>query len=87
MARTKMTPSEIAQHAALIRWAKENPTVNATRGQAGLRAKMLRLVDEHAAETGEELTEHERQRRADVRYRLHMMAIRRRRPSSSESAA
>lgn len=64
----KMTPSERAQWAALNRWAKEDPTANAERGQAGLRAKMVRLVDEHAAEAGEQLTETERQRRADVRY-------------------
>jgi hypothetical protein len=76
-----MTPSERGRYAALSRWAKENPIVNATRGQQGLRARFLREVDEHAASVGEELTEKERQRRADVRYRLHMQTIRRQRPT------
>jgi hypothetical protein len=75
--RRKMTPSEVATNAALTRWATEDPTVNAVRGQAGLRAKFLREVDAHAAGKGEELSEAERQRRADVRYKLHMRSVRR----------
>lgn len=85
MPKARMTPSERGQWAALSRWAKEDPAANAARGQDGLRAKFLRQVDEHAAETGEQLTEHERQRRADVRYRLHMKAVRRQRPNRSAS--
>lgn len=78
----KMTVSEQRQYAALSRWAKEDPTANAERGQRGLRDKFLREVDEHAAESGEQLSETERQRRAAVRYRLHMQAVRRARATS-----
>lgn len=73
----KMTYSERASFISLQRWAKEDPTAQAKTGQAGLKDKFLREVDEHAAESGETLTEAERQRRANVRYRLHMKAIRR----------
>lgn len=71
MSRPKMTPSERGQIAALTRWANEDPAANAARGQAGLRAKFLAEVDTDAAAHGETLPEAERQRRAEVRYRLH----------------
>ena len=51
--------------AALQRWANEDPKANAERGQAGLRAKFYNQTDPT-------LPEAERQRRADVLYRLHM---------------
>ena len=79
MSRPKMTPSDRGQIAALARWAVEDPAANAARGQAGLRAKFLAEVDTDAAARGEALPEAERQRRADVRYRLHFkrMAVER----------
>lgn len=85
--RAKMTPREVAQNAALHRWAKEDPTANAVRAQAGLFARFLREVDEHAAAAGERLSESERERRAGVRYRLHMKNIRRLRGNRGPAAA
>lgn len=87
MPNGRMTPSERGEWAALNRWAKEDPTINAARGQQGLRAKMLREVDGHAAEQGETLTEAERQRRADVRFKLHMKSVRRARTNRAAGAA
>ena len=63
----------IARVAALTRWANEDPHHNATRGQAGLRAKFYDATDPA-------LPEAERQRRATAAYRAHMVGIRRRRP-------
>ena len=63
----------IARVAALTRWANEDPHHNATRGQAGLRAKFYDATDPA-------LPEAERQRRATAAYRAHMVSIRRRRP-------
>lgn len=80
---SKMTPSEVGSWAALNRWAKEDPAANAARGQRGLQDRFLREVDEHAAALGEELTEAERQRRAVVRFKLHMKAVRRARTLKS----
>ncbi len=68
---------QIASIAALARWKGESPTENAIRGQAGLRARFLREVDERAAGKGEELTDAERDRRADCAYREHMKRVRR----------
>jgi hypothetical protein len=67
----QLTPSEVGSVAALSRWANEDPKANAERGQRGLRDRFLREVD--ADEPG--LPEAERQRRADVRYRLHMKRL------------
>lgn len=61
-----------ASIAALTRWSKEDPTANATRGQAGLRAKFLAEID--AEFPG--LAEEERHRRAEARYKAHMRRIR-----------
>lgn len=72
-----MTPSEVGRNAALHRWAREDPTATAVRGQAGLVRRFRTEVDAHAAANGETLTEQERERRTKVRYRLHMQAIRR----------
>jgi hypothetical protein len=66
-----LSPTERASVAALHRWSREDPKANAERGQRGLRDRFLREVDEH--EPG--LAEAERQRRADVRYRLHMKRL------------
>jgi hypothetical protein len=54
--------------AALSRWANEDPKANAERGQAGLRRKFYDQTDPS-------LTESERQRRADVLYRLHFQRM------------
>jgi hypothetical protein len=66
-----LSPTERASIAALSRWSRENPRANAERGQRGLRAKFLREIDEETPG----LAEAERQRRADVRYRLHMKRL------------
>jgi hypothetical protein len=57
-----------ARIAALARWANEDPTANAERGQAGLRQKFYDQTDPS-------LPEAERQRRADCAYREHMARI------------
>jgi hypothetical protein len=62
----------IATEAALLRWANEDPTANAVRGQAGLKRKFFDATDPT-------LPEPERQRRADCAYRAHMVRIRRQR--------
>jgi hypothetical protein len=49
----------------------EDPKANAERGQRGLRDRFLREIDEETPG----LTEKERQRRPDVRYRLHMKRL------------
>jgi hypothetical protein len=67
------TPSQSARYAALIRWSREDPKVNAERGQAGLQAKFYNQTDPS-------LPEAERQRRAYAAYRAHMVAIRAQRP-------
>jgi hypothetical protein len=59
-----------AKIAALTRWSQENPKANGERGQRGLRDRFLREVDPN-----NELTEIERQRRADAAYRAHMARI------------
>jgi hypothetical protein len=61
-----------ARLAALARWSREDPTATAVRGQAGLRAKFLaEIVAEFP-----DLAEAERERRAAVRYREHMVRVR-----------
>ena len=64
-----------ARIAALTRWSRENPTAAAQRGQRGLVESFLARVDEEAAERGETLSDAERQRRAEVLRRLHMVRI------------
>ena len=74
-----LTPSQRSMRAsiaALTRWSKEDPTVNAERGQAGLKAKFVAQVEADAAERGETLTEAERDRRAAAAYRAHMKRLR-----------
>lgn len=69
-----MTPAQRSQRArlaALSRWAKEEPTANAKRAQAGLWARFLREVDAH--EPG--LPELERHRRAKALQRAHMTRV------------
>jgi hypothetical protein len=78
-ASTSLTPSQRSQRAsiaALARWAQEDPTPGAQRGQAGLQAKFVRQAAEAAAAKGEVLTEQELARRGEVLYRLHMRRIR-----------
>jgi hypothetical protein len=60
-----------ATKAAHTRWAKEDPAVNAERGQAGLRARF----DREARETAPGLTEAEYARRAHHLYMAHMAGI------------
>lgn len=90
--RTGLTAEQRRQRAriaALARWAKENPAENAARGQAGLVAKFLAEVDSESPG----LPEPERQRRAEVKRRLHMERLsflatkaRRRTPDDREAA-
>jgi hypothetical protein len=60
-----------ASIAACTRWSKEDPAVNAARGQAGLLARFEREVRE--AEPG--LSEAEYARRAESAYRAHMARL------------
>ena len=60
----------IATIAALTRWSREDPKVNAERAQAGLQRKFYDATDAS-------LPEAERQRRAHAAYRAHMVRIRR----------
>lgn len=76
MPLTKQQFSMLQRARILERWAKEDPTVNAQRGQRGLRDKFRREVDELAAARGEQLTEAERERRALCAYRAHMTRVR-----------
>jgi hypothetical protein len=69
-----MTPAQRtlrARKAAYTRWATEDPTANATRGQAGLRARFER----QARETTPGLTDAEYARRAECAYRAHMAGL------------
>ncbi len=59
-----------AQIAACSRWASEDPTANAIRGQAGLMARFEREVDP----TGE-LPAAERYRRAESARLAHMRRL------------
>lgn len=60
-----------AQKAILTRWANEDPTANAERGQSGLRARF----DREAREKTPGLTDAEYTRRADCAYRAHMAGL------------
>jgi hypothetical protein len=73
-ASTKLTPEQRtlrARLAALSRWAAEDPTANAERGQRGLRAKFTREV----AAQFPDLPEAELARRAEAAYRAHMVRL------------
>lgn len=59
-----------AQIAAHTRWAKEDPAVNAARGQAGLVARFEREVDPHGV-----LPVAERYRRAENARLAHMRKL------------
>jgi hypothetical protein len=68
-----LTPTQRSQRAriaALTRWSREAPAVNAARGQAGLMAKFVDQVD-----PGRQLPEAERQRRAEAARRAHMQRL------------
>lgn len=54
----------------MTRWSREDPQVNAERGQRGLRAKFEREVDPDGT-----LPLAERLRRADCAYRAHMARL------------
>jgi hypothetical protein len=60
-----------ASKAAHDRWASENPTETAVRGQAGLRARFDRQVRDAAPG----LTEAEYARRAEHAYKAHMAGL------------
>jgi len=81
------TRSTLARLAALERWSQEDPTVNAVRGQAGLRAKFLRQVTADAAARGETPNDAELSRRADCAYRAHMIRVRHARRTPDGTAA
>jgi hypothetical protein len=71
---TPLTPEQRTlrgRRAAHTRWANENPTDNAVRGQAGLRGRFARQVRE--AEPG--LSEAEYARRAESAYLAHMAGL------------
>lgn len=63
----RSTRGVIAAHA---RWAKEDPAVNAARGQVGLIERFRREVDPDGM-----LPEAERERRARSAYRAHMSRL------------
>jgi hypothetical protein len=60
--------AKIAAHA---RWSREDPAANATRGQAGLRARF----DREVREAEPELSEAEYTRRAEHAYQSHMASL------------
>lgn len=69
-----LTPAQRATRgriAALQRWAGEDPTANAERGQRGLRGKFRRQI---AAEHPE-LPAAEIERRAEAAFRAHMSRL------------
>lgn len=59
-----------AQIAANTRWAREDPTANAARGQAGLLAKFENDVDPDGT-----LDPAERTRRAEAARKAHMLRL------------
>lgn len=68
-----LTPEQRSQRArlaALTRWSKEDPSANASRGQAGLMARFERQVDPN-----NELAPAERQRRAEAARKAHMLSL------------
>ncbi len=70
MALSPEQRSQRARIAAYQRWSKEDPAANAARGQAGLLARFLREVD-----PDHQLSEEERQRRAECARRAHMSRL------------
>ncbi len=62
--------SQRARIAALTRWAHEDPTANALRGQAGLVRRFEDQVDPDRV-----LTEAERNRRVAAARRAHMNSL------------
>jgi hypothetical protein len=69
-----LTPEQRSQRgriAALERWSRENPAVNAARGQAGLLEKFRREV--LAADP--DVVEPELTRRAEAARRAHMVRL------------
>ena len=72
-ASTRLTPEQRSQRAriaALTRWAHENPTKNALRGQAGLIRRFENEVDPDRV-----LPEAERNRRVQALRRAHMITL------------
>jgi hypothetical protein len=72
-ASTRLTPEQRSQRAriaALTRWANEDPTANALRGQAGLLRRFEDQVDPDRT-----LPEAERNRRAAAARRAHMNSL------------
>ena len=67
-AKDPIERSMIARQAALSRWAREDPTANAERGQAGLLRKFYDQTDP-------DLLEAERWRRAECARRAHMISL------------
>lgn len=68
-----MTPEQRslrARIAALSRWAKEDPSAAAARGQAGLLARFIDQVD-----LDRTLPEPERMRRAEAARKAHMARL------------
>lgn len=68
-----LTPEQRRQRArlaALSRWAKEDPTLQALKLQAGIRAKFEREVDPN-----NELAPVERGRRAEAARKAHLARI------------
>jgi hypothetical protein len=68
------TPAEreqLARIAAFARWAREDPHLTATRGQAGLVAKFER----EAREADPSITDAEAARRGMCAYREHMIRL------------
>lgn len=63
--------STTARIAALTRWANEDPSANAARGQEGLRRRFRREVEEKFPG----LPEPEVSRRAEAAYRAHMATL------------
>lgn len=73
-ARTSTTPEQaslIGRKAAHARWSREDPSANAQRGQAGLRARFDREVREAAPG----LSDAEYERRAEHAYLSHMAGV------------
>lgn len=68
-----MTPAERrlrAQIAANTRWSREDPAVNAARGQAGLWDRFMREADPDGT-----LAPGERHRRAAAAYKAHFQRL------------
>lgn len=73
MRTPKLTPEQRrlrAQIAAHARWAHEDPTANAVRGQAGLTARFTREVDPDGT-----LDPAERARRVESARRAHFARL------------